>query len=68
MAPQRLLSFSKMNVPSSVTALGKSILLATDPDLVTYPLVFFLKIIFFKNLFFKNINKILIHFKFNNNK
>lgn len=42
MAPQRLLSFSKMNVPSSVTALGKIIFLrATDPDLLTNALVFF---------------------------
>jgi hypothetical protein len=41
-APQRLLSFSKMNVPSSVTALGKIIFLrATDPDLLTNALVFF---------------------------
>ena len=40
MAPQRLLSFSKMNAPSSVTALGKIIFL-TDPDLLTNALVFF---------------------------
>lgn len=40
MAPQRLLSFSKMNAPSSVTALGKIIFL-TDPDLLTNAIVFF---------------------------